>query len=102
VPYNGKIADITEADTNKHTLDLAAALGETRKIIGVQITPELIAGTGEFYFYPNEGAKTCAASEYGLNPPMVIIKDGTNRLQYNLTVANDDFDLYCVGYVVET
>jgi hypothetical protein len=42
VPYNGKIVDITHPDTNKHTLDLAAALGETRKIIAVNVVPSRI------------------------------------------------------------
>lgn len=34
------------------------------------------------------------------NAPCVIA-DGTQRLQYSLVVANDDYDLYCLGYVVE-
>ncbi|GAH96755.1 unnamed protein product, partial [marine sediment metagenome] len=103
VPYNGKIADITETDTNKHTLDLETALTETRKIIALSITAKRMGGTGEFNCYPNEGAQPSlvgsSASVYLRG--MLIIKDGTQRLEYNLTVANDDWDLYCLGYVVE-
>ena len=102
VPYNGKIADITHADTNKHTLDLATALSETRKIIAVQLGCARIAGTGYLKPYPNEGAgsnELPTFSGYGYNK--VVIANGTQRLQYALSVANDDFDLYCYSYVVE-
>lgn len=99
VPYNGKIADITHADTNKHTLDLAIALSERRKIIAVMVTGIKQSGTGVFCVYPNEGSTYLVASWEAMR--FVIMADGTQRLQYNLSVANDDFDLYCFGYVVE-
>ena len=103
VPKNAKIADITHADTNKHTLDLAAALSETRKIISVLIGPQRIGGTGFFRMYPNEGAMGLPNWAYGGSSMFynIIIADATNRLQYDLSVANDDFDVYCYGYVVE-
>jgi len=100
IPYNGKIADISEPDTEKHFLDLKAALGETRRIISVIVFATRISGTGEFIIYPNEGP-------YGVNvntwshTTEVIIKDGTQRLQYRQTVAGDDFDLCCLGYIIE-
>jgi len=100
VPYNGKIADITHADTNKHTLDLATALSETRKIIEVELATNRIAGTGTFYPYPNEGAtRSEIISPY--RGDGVVIANATQRLQYSLSAANDDWDLYCLGYVVE-
>ena len=101
VPYNGKIADINEADTNKHTLDLETALGETRKIIAVIIGNLRVSGTGYLYAYPNEGTDWVDVDVYRAAIPIVVIKDGTQRLQYNQTVANDDFDLNCFGYMVE-
>jgi len=100
VPYNGKIADITHADTEKHFLDLAAALSETRKIVSVLVALTRVAGTGNFYIYPNEGDAFIGLSIYRMSEDCVIA-DGTQRLQYALTVANDDFDLYCFSYVVE-
>lgn len=100
VPYNGKIADITHADTNKHTLDLAAALGETRKIIAVNVFAWRIGGINDIYAYPNEGA-TVSLIGFSYIATVVVIADGTQRLQYSLATANSDWDLYCMGYVVE-
>jgi hypothetical protein len=108
VPYNAKIADITHADTNKHTLTLAnaggtgAITGETRKIIALLWTTSRIAGTGYVYSYSNEGANMQQGPTWiGSYDVTTIIANGTQRLQYSLTVANDDFDMYCYGYVVE-
>jgi hypothetical protein len=100
VPYNGKIADITHADTNHHYLDLASALSEARKIIAIIPKPIRIAGTGSFNTYPNEGAVAMSYSSAQMWAPNVI-KDGTQRLEYALGVANDDWDFYCLGYIVE-
>lgn len=101
VPYNGKIADITHADTNKHTIDLETILSETRKIIAVTIYAHRVSGTGAFQVYPNEGNSYLDATE-PYRSPLVFIKDGTQNVQYNLTVANDDWDVYCMGYVVRS
>jgi len=99
VPYNGKIADITHADTAHHYLDLETALSETRKIVFLSLQVPRIAGTGNILAYPNEGARQCQVS--GDYETTVGIAAGSQRLEYSLTVANDDFDLYCLGYVVE-
>lgn len=108
VPYNGKIADITHADTIQHFLVLAnatgtgAIAGETRKIVAVGLWAARIAGTGYLAAYPNEGVQALDLYSYDCwTNNIVIIKDGTQRLQYRLNVANDDYDLYCLGYVVE-
>ena len=108
VPYNAKIADITHADTNLHTLTLAngagtgAIAGETRKIIGVIVTTVRAAGTGFFRVFPNEGANHANPNAVvNYLQGLIIIANGTQRLQYNLSVINDDWDLYCLGYVVE-
>jgi len=100
VPYNGKIADITHADTNKHTLDLETALSETRKIVAVILRDQRIAGTGNLQWFSNEGTLQYnkAVTMY---PHTLVIADGTQRGQYSLTVANDDWDVFCHGYVVE-
>jgi hypothetical protein len=99
IGYNAKIADISETDTNKHTLNLATALPEVRNIVAVHIKVTRIAGTGSFSLYPNEGASTISLVT-GLDR-RCIIKYGTNRLQYAQTVANDDWDIYCLGYEIE-
>lgn len=100
VPMNAKIADITHADTAKHFLDLETSLSETRKIIQVMVAPQRMAGTGNLRFFPNEGPTAIYESWFN-GATCVIIADGTQRLQYDLTVANDDFDVHCVGYMVE-
>lgn len=100
VPYNDKIADINEDDTDQHFLDLATALSESRKIIAVTIASYRNAGTGGLRVFPNEGGVYVDINTITLWG-MVVIKNGTQRLQYAQAVANDDFDLYCLGYVVE-
>jgi hypothetical protein len=100
VPYNGKIADITHADTNKHTVDLATPLGETRTIIGGCFGGLRVSGTGALTIFPNEGITNAAWEFYTTTARLHLISAGTQRLQYALTVANDDFDLYCFGYIV--
>jgi len=101
IHYNGKIADITHADTNKHTLDLAAALSETRTIISVQTYAQRMSGSGDLYVLPNEGSQPAMVGSLDSMLGFCIIAARTNRLQYQMTVANDDFDLYCFGYIVE-
>jgi parallel beta-helix repeat protein len=102
VPYNGKIADITHPDTGKHTLDLATALTETRTIIGIWVGFPRISGTGYIAFYPNNGTNYIANAGTGTikGEYFVLILPGSQTLDYSLTVANDDFDLYCWGYEV--
>lgn len=99
-PFNDKVADITEADINLHTITLAT-LGfplNTRILILGSVR---VAGTGVFRVYPNEGGTALqiggGAVERG--KPIGIINE---RLQYNLTVINDDWDLYCWGYWIES
>ena len=99
VSYNAKIADINEVDTNKHFLDLQTALTETRNIIAVTLGRLRNSGTGNINTFPNEGIVQLTIDSYGIGD-MVIIATGTNRLQYAQTVANDDFDLICKGYIV--
>jgi len=101
VPYNGKIADITHGDTSKHTLDLEAALTETRTIIAVQVGAGRISGSGAMAVYPNEGTAALALEDWTVYTKLVTIAAGTQRLQYNLDTSGDDFDLYCYGYIVE-
>jgi len=100
VPYNGKIANINETDTSKHFLDLATALSENRTIIGVILRGARISGTGVLYTYPDEGVSSNTIIT-GQSSVDIIISAGTQRLQYAQSVANDDWDVVCFGYVVE-
>ena len=105
VPYNGKIADITHADTNLHTLTLANAAGtgviagETRTIVAVLLQSRRASGTGIFNSAPNEGVYIHQWSNY--EEGIFLIAKNSQQLQYSLSVAGDDWDLFCFGYVVE-
>lgn len=100
VPYNGKILDINESDTSDHTADVATPLSETRDILALIVKSPRISGTGHLEWYPNEGADTFqASSSYDCHT--VALAAGLNRVKYKQSVANDDFDVYCMGYWCE-
>jgi len=98
VSMNAKIADISEADTNKHLITLIAmGLPANAKVI--LLGAKRISGTGALDVFPDEGTEATrvgdSANMYGKNFAIGVTDE---RLQYALTVANDDFDLYCLGY----
>lgn len=98
VPYNGKIADINEDDQDTHYLDLEAALSETRMIVALILVADRQGGAGNLLLHPNEGT-------YWLNSwtnvaTFIGIAKDSQRLKYEQSAANDDFDLYCLGYWV--
>lgn len=108
VPYNAKIADITHADILKHTLTLAngagtgAIAGETRTIVAIYLVQIIDAGTGFLHYYCNEGVDYITTGVNGeMVPIWVLLLARSQRVQYSLSVVNDDWDVYCVGYVVE-
>lgn len=102
VPYNAKIADLQENDTDKHTLDMQSSLSEDRIVVGAIVRAVRISGGGSFLVYPNEGTArqmNISAGDYSaLFVPFAV---DTSRLQWANSQANDDWDLYCYGYVVK-
>jgi len=103
VPCNELIAsNLTEDDGDKHFLDLATALSEARKIVSVKLACARVSGSGHLQVYPNEGEKFAELPTWeGYWGAEVDVKDGSQRLQYALANANDVFNLYCMGYIVE-
>ena len=103
IPYNALLAGaLTEADVVVHTLDLQVALPEVRMIISVLVRASRTAGAGALNARPNEGAFELNVYSGSANGPFnIVIARGTQRLQYRLSVANDIFNLYCFGYVIE-
>lgn len=99
VGYNGKIFDLTYADTSHHyTSSVATALSETRTVVGLVLTSTRSSGTGNLNVYSIEGASYDLVSTIRTGCSVIgIIND---RIEHNLSVANDDFDLYCLGYWV--
>lgn len=100
VPYSAKIADINEADINAHTFDIQTALSETRTVVAAWLSYIRIGGAGELNVYPNSGS-TAIGIQWTEQPSMTAIQAGTQEVKYAQTVANDDFDVYCFGYLVE-
>ena len=94
VPANVKIADIQEADVLKHTIDLAD-LGLPLDTIVLHLKVQRIAGAGAFQVYPNEGGQNIWLASGG----EALVGLTNQRLQYAQSVAMDDWDLYCIGYI---
>ena len=102
VPYNAKIADINESDTDHHVLNLETALSETRKIIAILVNANLITGSGYLLCYPNGHATQSARVQIREYSSMFyVLKDGSQEFEYRQGTANDAFELICFGYVVE-
>lgn len=100
VPYNGKIADITHADTDLHTITLTS-LGLPNNTVAINLQAFRMSGTGDFYAYPNEGAMQINLFQAAYKSSELIgLKNATYRMQYKLSVAGSDWDLYCSGYFV--
>jgi len=96
VPTTGKIYDITHADTNEHTVALPATYpANTKAII---ITGIRIAGTGYVRIKSVSGG-TGYDSCLDVRFQYMWIRATDGLFYYNLSVANDDFDVYATGYV---
>lgn len=95
-PYNGKIADINESDTNKHTVDISAYV--PTNCVAVVIVPKRVSGSGELYLYSNEGSTYVYGTSYNFN---VLLAIKNQRIQFHQSTANDDFDLYMLGYLTD-
>ena len=96
-PHNGKVADITHADVAKHTITLAT-MGLPTNATALILTVSRVAGAGVLRFYPNEGGFYIRPSGV-VGETIVVVGIINQRLQYSQSVANDDFDLYCFGYL---
>jgi len=92
-----KLADITHADTNEHTLT-PAALGLPANAIAVYVMCFRQSGTGAFEIATELGgaAFTTPASDKALWPI-----DDTGVFRYSLSVANDDWDVFGFAVVLQ-
>jgi len=95
VPMSAKVADLTHADTNKHQISLAS-MGLPHTAVCLLLGGEKIAGAGNLRAYPAEGAVYIQIS--ALQTEMHAIGIINEQLEYSLSNAGDDFDLYCFGY----
>jgi len=96
--YDGsKIADITHADVNEHTLT-PAALGLPANTVAILMKADRIVGTG------NLNVRTVAAGAamtFINGDEMFWPVDNTGVFRYSLSVANDDWDIGCYGYMTQ-
>lgn len=96
VPHNGKIADITHTDINHHTITMAS-MGLPPNVALIILQASRISGSGTLDIYPARG--TTAYRFTGsilIEMASIAITDGL--IEYNLNTANDDWDIYCLGY----
>lgn len=96
-PYeDGKILDITHADTNEHTATMPA--GIPSNCVAMYVVPYRIGGTGQWAFRSVSGGNDDICNS---NESVVWFRAANGNWYYRLTVANDDWDIYCWGYWVE-
>ena len=100
VGYNGKIASFQRNDTNLFYLNLTEALNEKRTIVAINVRGVRRSGAGILYTYPNEGGYPLAIGHSSFSS-WIILKYNTNRLPLRQSEANDSWEIYCYGYVVE-
>lgn len=98
VPHNAKVADINHADTSKHLITLAT-MGLPLNAVVLILTTGRVSGTGYLRVYGNEGTSYQRCNVAG-STEGVVVGIINERLQYDQSVANDDFDLKVMGYWV--
>jgi len=90
-----KILDLQENDTVAHTEDLSALV--TDEIKAVILLIKRMAGTGLFRAYPMSGTQY---QDIALSN-QVICTIRNKELKWSNSVANDEWDIYLIGYFVE-
>lgn len=99
IPMWDKIADITEANTTLKYLNFVD-MGLPANTIAIIMTCQRISGTGFLNVYCDGGTREL---QMGIDKKLdqLIYTSTLQALKYNLTVANDDFELYCQGYMTQ-
>lgn len=93
---NIKIADVTAADTNKHTVDISAFVPSNCVAINIK-RPRQVGGN-TVRFFPNEGAEYI---DMVSNHETFVLAIINQRIQFQLFVKSEDFDIYMFGYWVQ-
>ena len=101
VKHDAKVADFTAADTNKH---ITALTGLPANTIAAVLAASRVAGTGNLYVYM-DAAVTYGSRIMPQSPSVglgeVVSTDGASVAFAN-SVANDDWNVWCTGYWVNT
>lgn len=100
VSFTTKIADINESDATPHTLDLSGIVPPGTKAI--IIMADRISGTGSLLADPGSfGVIECVIGHAGYKL-ISVVPITMPYLSYTQSVANDDWDIYLFGYIVES
>lgn len=92
-----KIADITHADTDEHTLT-TSALGLPSNVVAIYCTFTRISGSGTFRpVTAAAGQRMTVGSGFSALWPI----DDTGVFRYALGAANDDWDIFCHAYITQ-
>ena len=91
-----KIADLQENDTATHILDLRSFVPP--ECIAILFSANRKAGSGVFRIYPRSSPSNYFLTSSNIQV-LTTIKD--QELKWQNTVANDDWDLYLIGYFVQ-
>lgn len=92
-----KIADITHADTNEHT-KTCADLGVPKNTKALIIIATRASGTGSFKVLSGTGGTYDFVAS---NRMSIWVKEAAGTFRYQLTIANDDWDISMVGIFIE-
>lgn len=91
-----KIADINESDTNTHSTT-TSALGLPENTVMIMVHHQRMAGTGTLSYRDKNGSWHCEKSAGGC----WWIKATDGKWYYGQSVANDDFDVFTMGYFTQ-
>jgi len=96
IPASGQIYDITHPDVNEHSVGLPVGYPANTRALLVMCTR--MAGTGVIYLISTSGVISSRWTvSTGLAGVWVRAADG--QFYHSLSVANDDWDLYAIGYI---
>lgn len=96
IAANEKILDIQKNDTATRISSISSKVPPN--CVGVILNVVRQSGTGSLDVYPNEGSAGIRLTDVSTTAVLYIVNQ---RIKYVQTVANDDFDLYMLGYFIE-
>ncbi|MBA7688758.1 hypothetical protein ES703_97247 [subsurface metagenome] len=95
-----KIADITESDTDNHILDLTGIVPPGTVCLFLRC--ERRSGSGDISGHPKNTVVTTVGIGNQNQKCMSVLPIKYPDLMYHQGVANDDWDVYLFGYIVES
>jgi len=98
IPKNFKLMDIAEDNTETHTCSISAQVPPN--CVAIIVNCKRDSGSGYLALWPMEG--TYNVQCWGARDTATLgIKNMNQQIKYKQSVANDVFELYCLGWFVE-